>query len=161
MNRSVRSGVAALLRDLDERSPAGFAIGLHISFTSPRYMFQTYPKRWADEYASSGLLLQDPTIRWGMGNVGWVLWSDLEAIDTHGVLDRARDHGLMNGVTIALFDEWRSIASFARSDRDYEAAEIADLEAIFADLHRSTAGIDALGEDDRMALKDLSVRLSH
>jgi LuxR family transcriptional regulator, quorum-sensing system regulator SdiA len=162
MSRMGRASVAALLHDLDRRSPAGCAIGLHISFTTPRYMFQSYPKRWMDQYAGLGLLLQDPTIRWGMSNVGWIMWRDLEQIDSHGVLERAKDHGIMNGVTIALLiDGSRSIASFARSDRDYEPSEIADLESIFEELHRATSNLEALTDDDRSALKELSVRLTH
>ena len=162
MSRMRRASVAALLHDLDQRSPAGCAIGLHIRFTTPRYMFQSYPKRWMDQYSGLGLLVQDPTVHWGMSNVGWVRWCDLEPIDSHGVLERARDYGIMNGVTIALLIEGsRSIASFARSDRDYETTEIAELELIFEDLHRATAGIEALSDDDRRALKELSVRLTH
>jgi LuxR family transcriptional regulator len=154
--------VAALLHDLDRRSPAGCAIGLHIQFTTPRYMFQSYPKRWMDQYSGLGLIMQDPTIHWGMSNVGWIRWGDLERIDSHGVLERAKDYGLMNGVTIALLIEGsRSIASFARSDRDYETDEIADLERDFEDLHRATASLEALTASDRSALKDLSVRLTH
>src|SRR6188508_2748431 len=148
MNLTRRASVAALLHDLDQRSPAGCAIGLHIRFTTPRYMFQSYPKRWMDEYSGSGLLVQDPTVHWGMSNVGWVRWGDLEAIDSHGVLKRARDYGIMNGVTIALFiDGSPSIASFARSDRDYETLEIANLELVFSGLHRATASLEALTDD--------------
>ncbi len=162
MNRIGRASVAALLHDLDGRSPAGCAIGLHIRFTTPRYMFQSYPKRWMDRYSSSGLLLQDPTIRWGMSNVGWVRWGDLERIDSDGVLEQAKDYGIMNGVTIALLiDGSRSIASFARSDRDYDPDEIEELKLVFADLHEATANDEALTDADRLALTDLSVRLTH
>ncbi|MER2508563.1 autoinducer binding domain-containing protein [Amaricoccus sp.] len=162
MNLLKRASVAALLHDLDARSPAGCAIGLHIRFTTPLYMFQSYPKRWMDQYAGRGLLVVDPTVHWGMNNVGSVRWRDLESIDTHGVLDRARDFGIMNGVTIALLlDGSRSIASFARSDRDYDACEIAELELTFSALHRVTATPDDLADEDRLALKDLSVRLTH
>jgi LuxR family transcriptional regulator, quorum-sensing system regulator SdiA len=162
MNKLRRAGVAALLHDLDQRSPAGCAIGLHIRFTAARYMFQSYPKRWMDQYSRSGLIQLDPTVRWGMSNVGWILWGDLEAIDEHGVLERAKDFGLMNGLTVAvLIDGSRSIASFARSDRDYAPPEIAELEEIFADLHRATAAGVALSAEDSLALKNLSVRLTH
>lgn len=162
MDRIRRANVAALLHDLDRRSPAGCAVGLHIRFTTPRYMFQSYPKRWMDQYSSSGLLVQDPTVRWGMSNIGWVRWGDLEGIDSHGVLDRAKDYGIMNGVTIALAIEgFRSIASFARSDRDYETSEIAELGQIFENLHRATASLKALSDEDKSALKELSVRLTH
>lgn len=162
MNRSRRASVAALLRDLDARSPAGCAIGLHIRFTTPRYMFQSYPKRWIDKYSSSGLFVHDPTVGWGMSNVGWVRWHDLEDIDSHHVLELAKDYGIMNGVTIALLIEGsRSIGSFARSDRDYETSEIRELSPIFEDLHRLTLSFETLSADDRLALKDLSVRLTH
>ena len=162
MTRIGRASMAALLHDLDRRSPAGCAIGLHIRFTTPMYMFQSYPKRWLDFYAAAGLFVGDPTVSWGMNNVGWVRWSDLERIDTHGVLEKASDFGITNGVTIALvIEQSRSIASFARSDRDYETAEIEELRALFEELHRTTANVEVLSESDRLALKDLSVRLTH
>ncbi len=162
MDRMRRTSVGALLHDLDQRSPAGCAIGLHISFTTPRYMFQSYPKRWMDQYSALGLIVLDPTVHWGMNHVGWVRWSDLEKIDSHGVLERAKDCGIMNGVTISLLANGsRSIASFARSDRDFEAAEIAELETIFSELHDATANVQGLSDDDQLALKDLSVRLTH
>lgn len=154
--------VAALLHDLDRRSPAGCAIGLHIRFTSTRYMFLSYPKRWMDQYSALGLLVLDPTVHWGMNNTGWVRWRDLEKIDSHGVLERAKDYGIMNGVTISMLGHGsRSIASFARSDRDYEDSEVADLERILADLHEETACTETLSNDDLLALKDLSIRLTH
>lgn len=162
MSQIRRAEIGALLRDLDHRSPAGCAIGLHIRFTTPRYMFQSYPKRWMDHYSAAGLLVNDPTVRWGMSNVGWVRWTELEKIDDHGVLDLAKDYGIMNGVTIALvLESSRSIASFARSDRDFETAEIAEIEPILVDLHRATASLDPLAAEDRLALKELSIRLTH
>jgi LuxR family transcriptional regulator, quorum-sensing system regulator SdiA len=162
MNRITRASVGALLHDLDRRSPAGCAIGLHIRFTTPRYMFQSYAKRWMDQYSGAGLVVLDPTVHWGLNNVGWVRWRDLEEIDSHGVFERARDYGIMNGVTIALLmGGSRSIASFARSDREYEPSEITELEAIFKELHCATSNLEALTADDRLALKELSVRLTH
>jgi LuxR family transcriptional regulator len=162
MPQITRLGVAALLHALDQRSPAGCAIGLHIRFTTPRYMFQSYAERWREVYAASGLLFRDPTVRWGMNNVGWIRWHDLEAIDSDGILVRARNYGITSGVTIAHVAEGsRSIASFARSDREYSTGEISDLETIFHDLHRMTADPEALTDDDRKALRTLSVRLTH
>ena len=97
-----RASIAALLHDLDQRSPAGFAIALHIRFTTPTYMFQTYPKRWMDHYSSAGLVVHDPVVHWGLHNVGHIRWTDLEAIDSKGVLEQAKDFGIMNGVAIAV-----------------------------------------------------------
>lgn len=155
------AGIAALLHDLDQRSPAGCAIALHIRFSAPTYLFQTYPKRWLDHYSAHGFVMHDPTVRWALNNAGHVLWSELEAIDTHHVLERAKDFGLMNGVAVSVVDaELRSIASFARADRDYDADEIAALRCGLWSLHRQTARASALSHDQQQALADLSVRLT-
>lgn len=125
-------------------------------------MFQSYPDRWMDQYSALGLLVLDPTVHWGMNNLGRVRWHDLEEIDKHGVLERAKDYGIMNGVTISLLTHGsRSIASFARSDRDYEDCEIDELERVLAELHEETANVDAFTTEYQDALKDLSVRLTH
>ena len=106
--------------------------------------------------------MHDPTVSWGLQNVGHVLWSDLEAIDRQGVLEQAKDFGLMNGVTLATVAYGsRSIASFARADRDYDEAEIDALSRGFADLHLATLGLDRLSASDRQALTELSIRLTH
>ena len=117
-----RASIAVMLqtstsgaRRLRDRAP--------ISFTTPTYLFQTYPKRWMDYYSSAGLVLHDPTVHWGLSNLGHIRWVDLEAIDPKGVLERAKDFGIMSGVAIAvLISGSRSIASFARADREYDDA---------------------------------------
>jgi LuxR family transcriptional regulator, quorum-sensing system regulator SdiA len=157
-----RASIAALLHDLDQQSPAGFAIALHIRFTTPTYLFQTYPKRWMDYYSSAGLVVHDPTVHWGLQNVGHVRWADLEAIDGEGVLEKAKDFGIMNGVAISVFMSGsRSIASFARADREYEEIEMAELEDVLAQLHRATIGLSQLSESDQRALTELSIKLTH
>jgi LuxR family transcriptional regulator, quorum-sensing system regulator SdiA len=160
--RSIRKAdIAALLQELDARSPAGFAIALHIRFTAPTFLFQTYPRRWMDHYTAQGLVVRDPTVRWAMANTGRARWCELEAIDEDGVLEQAKDYGIMNGLAVALWrDGSRSIASFARADRDYEPAEADEIEALFAELHEMTAGCEGPNEADRAALHELSVRLS-
>jgi LuxR family transcriptional regulator, quorum-sensing system regulator SdiA len=157
-----RASIAALLHDLDARSPAGCAIALHIRFTRPAYLFQTYPQRWRDHYTARGLVMHDPTVRWGLQNSGHVRWADLEAIDAAGVLDEARGFGLMNGVTLAAVTPGsRSIASFARADRDFEDAEIREIEDLLRALHEATLEPGALDAEDRRALTELSIRLTH
>ena len=156
-----RVSVAALQLDLDRRSPAGCAIALHIRFTTPTFMFQTYSKRWMDQYSASGLVLHDPVARWGLHSVGRIRWADLEAIDTEGVLERAKDFGLMNGVAISiLISGSRSIAGFARADRDYDEIEMEELESILALLHRETIDQGRLSKSDREALTQLSIQLT-
>lgn len=160
---SERSGfLAALLRDLDDRSPSGFAIALHVRFTRPTYLFQTYSKRWMDHYATSGLVVRDPTVHWGFHSVGHVRWSDLEEIDTAGVIEQAKDFGIMNGVAVAIVRGGsRSIASFSRADREYSDDEIVELEAALAELHDATNADNGLSESERAALTALSIRLTH
>ena len=157
-----RASIAAMLKALDEQSPAGFAVALHLQFTRPTYLFQTYPKRWMDYYSAEGLVVQDPTVHWSLSNLGHIRWRDLVAIDPKGVLERAKDFGLMSGVTIAVhISGSRSIASFARADREYEDLEMEDLEARLMHLHRMTMGLAQLSSRDRSALTKLSIRLTH
>lgn len=159
---SQKASIAAMLHDLDQMSPAGFAVGLHLQFTRPTYLFQTYPRRWMDHYSAEGLVVHDPTVHWGLSNLGHVRWADLESIDRKGVLERAKDFGIMNGVTIAmLLHGTRSIASFARADREYEETEMTELEARLVELHRATMGLTQLSAQDRRALTALSIRLTH
>lgn len=160
-NLTPRAIIAALLEDLDRCSPAGFAIALHIRFTTPTYLFQTYPRRWMDHYSATGLVVLDPTVRWGVSNVGRVRWSDLEPADEGGVLEQAKDFGIMNGVALAtVAAASRSIASFARADREYHEPEIDALEETFLHLHHATLGPGVLDEHDRKALTDLSIQLT-
>lgn len=157
-----KASIATLLHDLDRRSPAGFAVALHVQFATPSYLFQTYPQRWKDCYSSNGLVMHDPTVKWGLANVGSIKWTDLEAIDTRGVLEMAKDHGIMNGVTVAVAsNRSRSIGSFARADREFDENEIASLVEIVGRLHEETVGPTHLSADDRKSLTDLSIRLTH
>jgi LuxR family transcriptional regulator len=151
--------IAALLREMDDRSPAGLAVALHIDFTAPRYLVQSYPRQWLDHYSTSGLVLDDPTVRWGLGNIGCIRWGDLGMIDDRGVLEQARDFGIMNGVTLAIVEAGsRSIASFARSDRDFDDGEIRELERHFSELHRLTLDQSKLTASEQRALIELSVQ---
>ena len=159
---SNRASIAALLQELDRRSPAGFAIALHIRFTTPTYLFQTYPKDWMDYYSAAGLVMHDPTVHWGFHNLGYISWTELEKIDPQGVLEKARGFGIMNGVAIAvLLERSRSIASFARADREYEEAEMQELEDLLARLHHATLHLGPLSASDQQALTELSIKLTH
>jgi hypothetical protein len=55
----------------------------------------------------------------------------------------------------------RSIASFARADREYEDEEVRELEGGLARLHQATIGLSQLSASDRQALTELSIRLTH
>jgi LuxR family transcriptional regulator len=157
-----KESIATLLQELDERSPAGFAIALHVRFSRPTYLFQTYAQPWMAHYSAAGLVMHDPVVRWGLQNVGRLRWSDLAAIDDSHVFEQAKDHGLMNGAAFAIvIAESRSIAAFARADRDFTDEEMDALEDRLVRLHRATLGLGRLGERDRRALTELSIRLTH
>lgn len=135
-----RSGTDADLEDLQRLSPAGYFIGLHIRFTSPLVIYQTYDKAWVDHYSENGYVLQDPATIWGMSNTGQIRWSDPAFADPHGILPKAAAFGLRYGVTIACGPQAsRSIAGFARADREFDATELARLEEIVLRMHARIA----------------------
>ena len=154
--------ISTLLARLHQASPAGFAIALHVRFTAPKYLFQSYAKDWLDTYSREGLVLHDPTVRWGFTNIGAIRWSELAVDDEHGVLARAAQHGLHYGVCVATVERGsRSMASFSRSDRDLTDAEIEALRAGLSELHDLTESVEALSPSVHMTLKQMSIYLTH
>lgn len=157
-----RTAFARTIAELNDLSPAGFAIALHISFTAPAFLFQTYPQAWSDEYSARGLHLSDPTVAWGFSNTGAVRWSEIEAQDRAGVFARARAFGILYGVTVAVQSGGsRSLASFSRADREFTDAEIDQIAELLGEVHDETAGGVGLSAADRAALKAMSIRLTH
>lgn len=152
--------ISALLGRLHTQSPAGFAIALHVRFTSPRYLFQSYDKEWLDTYSREGLVLHDPVVRWGFANEGTIRWSQLD--DPAGVMTRAADHGLRHGAVIAFVRAGtRSMAGFARADREHTDGEVAELKRILEDLHDLTAKAETLSPAVHTTLKQMSIYLTH
>lgn len=150
--------ITNVLRDLKSDAPAGYALAFHVRFTTPTFLFQTYPKAWADYYSSHGLVMHDPTVAWGFENTGSQRWSNLTATDTAGVMSKAAEYGLRYGVTIATeSNESRSLASFAREDREFTDAEIAHLRDQIALLHDATADTLALEPDTVTRLRKMAV----
>ncbi len=154
--------ISAILKSLHDASPAGFAIALHVKFTAPRYLFQSYAKDWLDTYSRLGLVLHDPTVGWAFQNVGTTRWSDLAADDPRGVLEQAARHGLKFGTVIALVRNGsRTMASFARSDRESTDDEVAALKRDLEDLHDQTRTIEHLSPSVHETLKQMSIYLTH
>lgn len=156
-----KADIAALIFELDALAPAGFALGLHIEFTTPRFMFQTYPRRWLEIYNSKGLLMQDPVVQWGFENTGAIRWRELRDQDTRGVMAQAAQYGMKYGITFSTMQgKSRSVGGFARSDRDFLDVEIEELSDTVMRLHRMTAALKKLSDPDVTALKRLSDRLT-
>jgi LuxR family transcriptional regulator len=154
--------ISELIEKLHIASPAGFAVGLHVIFTTPRYMFQSYEKTWLDTYSRLGLVLRDPVVRWGFSNTGSIRWSGLADQDDTGVLDKAAEHGLRYGTVIAMVRSGsRSMGGFARSDREPTDQEIAELTADLTELHDLTQKVERLAPSVHETLKQMSIYLTH
>lgn len=152
--------ISTLLTRLNAQNPAGFAIAMHVRFTSPRYLFQSYDTEWLATYSREGLVLNDPVVRWGFANEGTIRWSQLD--DPAGVMVRAADHGLRYGAVIAFVRAGtRSMAGFARADREHTDAEIAGLRHILEELHDLTAQAETLSPAVHATLKQMSIYLTH
>lgn len=158
----VRSDIRHYIARLRERSPAGFAIAFHIRYTTPDFLFQTYAKDWIDVYSQRGLVMQDPVVRWGFDHTGWIRWSDLDEEDPQGVLDEARRHGLIYGLAMGIEEgESRSVAGFARSEREFTDSEARELFADTAALHVATAVAGRLSPQAHAELRRMSLEFTH
>lgn len=155
------ASIAGLLKQVSESCPEGFAAALHIKFTSSRYLLQSYRRDWIDYYSKHALLLRDPTVRWGFEHTGTIRWSALTAEDTTGVMEKAAEYGLVFGFTAAL-DEGgsRSVASFARADREFSDIEVGRITGLLHRLHDETLAAETLSPDLDAALKRLSISLT-
>ena len=147
---------------LSDQSPSGFAVAFHIRFTTAEYVFQTYSKAWIDIYSQNGYVMQDPTVAWGFHNVGAIRWSELADQDPMEIYQKAKPFGLVYGFACAVENGGtRSVAGFARADREFTDAEIASIQADVCDLHTKTAGLGAMSPDLREELRQMSVQYTH
>ncbi|MEM6479434.1 MAG: autoinducer binding domain-containing protein, partial [Pseudomonadota bacterium] len=150
----MKTSIESLLKALGALCPAGYAIGLHIRFTSPSYLLQTYPEAWNEAYSARGLVMLDPAVAWGLSNVGAQRWSGLAGEDRGGVLTLAAEHGLRYGAAVAAFSAGsRSVAGFARGDREFADDELEQLVEALTDLHGRTADEARISDADRAALR--------
>jgi LuxR family transcriptional regulator, quorum-sensing system regulator SdiA len=124
-------------------APAGYYAAIRIGFVFPVLEQNCLPEAWIREYTASGFLVHDPAVAWAYRNVGNVRTCDLVAQDEQGVLELAKNHGLNFGVVLCCVEPRgsgeRSFGFFFRSDRDYTAAEIEQLDAWLVGTHRAYA----------------------
>ncbi|MEL6607853.1 MAG: autoinducer binding domain-containing protein [Pseudomonadota bacterium] len=152
--------ILPLLESLDQACPGGYAVALHVKFTTPRYLFQTYPETWNAHYTQNGYVMQDPTVHWGFQNTGIKPWADLKDHDPAGILAQAAEFGLAFGFTYATdAGGSRSVTSFARADRSYTAEECAAIAAVIDTLHAVTGEDRELTAEDKATLRLRSVVL--
>lgn len=128
------------LRKLDPYAESGYFLALHIRFTSPLLFFQTYKREWADHYSERGYVLRDPMTAWSFASTGVTRWSDKRIPDPFRIFDEARKFGLNYGATVSCGPILsRTVASIARSDREFTDDELAELKAQIKILHDLSA----------------------
>lgn len=150
------------LGKLKDMCSAGYALAMHVHFTAPTFLFQTYDRAWLEHYSQKGLVMSDPTVHWGFENRGFVDWSSLIGTDPDHVLQQAADFGLNHGITCSVGPESRpSIGSFARSDRTYTPAEAEALCQELSDLHSLTDNLQELSPETADALRKMSIKYTH
>ena len=91
---SVKLSMDVETHQLSMLAPAGYSIGLHIRFTAPLFMFQTYDPAWLDHYTENGYVLRDPMVAWGFSTTGTIRWSDPSLPDPFGLFKKAASYGL-------------------------------------------------------------------
>lgn len=151
---SNRNGIDVELQTVARLATAGYFIGLHIRFTSPLMTFQTYDQRWIDHYTENGYVLRDPMTAWGFSRTGWIRWSDPALLDPFGLFKECAQYGLNFGVMVAMGPiKSRTIASFAREDREFRDDEIDRIERSVKRLHELSEPPEALTEAQIEALR--------
>lgn len=157
---STQFKISETLGQLNDLSPAGYALGIHIEYTTPKFMFQTYPKDWLDYYSRNGLLMSDPMVAWAFEAEGARRWSDLD--DPAGVMTKAAEHGLRYGIVISITsDDSRTICGFANREREFTDAEIATIQALVTNIHDNTADTAQLDPKTVEQLKKMSIMVTH
>jgi LuxR family transcriptional regulator, quorum-sensing system regulator SdiA len=139
---------------LSQLAPAGYHIGLHYRFGGPLFQYQTYDPAWLQMYFERGYLQHDPTMAWAMAQTGVVRWHDLADRDPAGILQVAAEQGLRFGIAVAIeAAEWRTIACFARADRDFSDTELAMIVASVRRMHDETQPPEPLSKSVADALR--------
>ena len=151
---SGRAEINAILARMRKLAPSGYFVGMHIRFAAPLMQFQTYAEAWSEFYSQNGYALRDPTIAWGFSTTGACRWSSLPIPDPFNILKDAADHGLTYGLTVSCGPiNSRTIASFARSDREFTDDEIATISTLVRRLHEITEPPESLTKAQQEALR--------
>ena len=149
------AAVAEILSGFNTLCDRGYALAVHIRYTRPTILYQTYSTEWADHYSEKGYMLSDPVVLWGLTNTGWVEWASLQGNDQVGVIADAVAHGLLNGWTYSVGPAAsRTIAGLTRSV-PFTAAERAEMAALVDKLHAVTEGFETFPPEVQDRLRSL------
>ena len=148
--------VAQYLSRLTALCDRGFALAIHIRYTRPTLLYQTYSRDWADHYSEKGYMLSDPVVHWGLSHTGIVQWNTLTDQDPEGVMAAAVSFGLTNGWTYATGPaSTRTIAGLTRSGGPFPPEDVAEIIQIVDAIHEVTEGFDAFTPELQNALRSL------
>lgn len=133
---SKKREIYSLLGSLDALAPGGYAVALHIRFTAPLFERNCYPESWQKVYYGNAYQFRDPILFWATGKSGKSRWSEISMPDPFGVMDKAREHGLIYGVVASCGKiTSRSVVGVARSDREFSDSELDAVSEINLLLH--------------------------
>lgn len=153
---AISTQIAAHLSQLVVLCDTGFALAVHIRFTSPALLYRTYSPDWIEYYSERGFVMQDPVVRRGLMQAGTVLWADLADEDPAGVISAAAAHGLVNGWNYAVGPATsRTLCGFTRSGAAFTAAQMDQGRAIVDSIHALTEGIEHFSPAELAALRAL------
>lgn len=153
--------ITAILEDLQDLAPAGFALALHMGMMSPAFMFQTYPKEWVEIYTQKMLIASDPTVAWALSNTGSIRWSELTDQDPEKVLEQSEAYGLVFGAAVAVDAKGtRSLFGMSRTDREFSDTELATLHDYAKKLHGLTSLPASRSAKLRDELQSLSIQMT-
>jgi len=148
------TGIDLGLARLNRLAPSGYALALHIRFASAHLRFHTYNPEWIERYTARGYMLCDPLVSWGLGNDGAVRWSEMGIPDPHNIFGQAAEFGLNYGVAVSCGPvASRTIAGFARSDREFTQTEMDQIYETVVLLHKEATPPDSLTPAQRHALR--------
>jgi len=151
---SFKLGLDLELKKLSLLSAAGYFIGLHIRYAAPLMQFSTYNQDWLDHYTEKAFALRDPTIAWGFSTEGACRWSEFTIPDPFELFEEAKGFGLEFGLSVSCGPvSSRTIASFARADRDFNDSEIEEISLIIRRLHDKTEPPESLTKAQIEALR--------
>lgn len=154
--------IKAKLAVLKGLAPSGFALALHVRFTTPTFLFQTYEKKWLEHYSQNGYVMSDPAVHWGFENRGSRTWAELADLDEAGVFKAAADHGLKYGIACAVGEDASpSICAFARPDREFSKEETDEIMGHLHEIHALTDNLQSLSPETAAALKEMSILYTH
>lgn len=155
------SKITALLDQLKIVSDWRFAIGVRIRYNNPTLVFQTYPKSWLLYYDKNALLLKDPTVYWGMTNVGVIDWDDLRETDPAGIIPKASEFGLNHGIAVSVGEpSQRTLGFFSSETAPFTNEDKMWAVDIINQIHNATEGILEISNEELLRLRAINNTLS-